>query len=235
MKTEMDLLQFDERQRLAWLLANRGTVIAVGMTWIGLIVWELTQDRVPLFMIAMVPVFALFRVGLFFYYCSASGEPVAPPRGGRLGDYLKAMGTLLLVLALFLPLYGYAGTGAESATDYRYAWDLVTDDWLLAIPLIFAVFWPIPIRLITRRTPTRRLAIVAQWAEPLLAATSILTILLIPQILFEARQVLWFLFVLDSARPQAGCYIAVAANGLYLVGWLSNVLRLSVVQPSPAD
>ena len=235
MRNEMDLLQFDERQRLAWLLANRGTVIAVGVTWIGLIVWELAQNRVPLFMIAMVPVFALSRVGLFFYYCSTTGEPGGPPRGSKLGDYLKTTGTLLLMLALFLPLYGFAGTGNGSETDYRYAWDLVLHyDWTLVFPLVFAFFWPLPIRFVSRRAPTRRLAILAQWAEPLLAATSILIILFIPQILWEARQVFWFVFMFDSAQPQAGSFVAVAGNGLYLVGWLASALRPWVLQPRDA-
>jgi len=68
MKNEMDALRMDERQRNAWLMANRWTVIAVGLTWIGMIVWELSQGRTPLFMIAMVPVFALFRFALFLYH-----------------------------------------------------------------------------------------------------------------------------------------------------------------------
>jgi hypothetical protein len=235
MRDEMDLLQFDERQRLAWLMANRGTVIAVGLAWIGLIVWELGQSRVPLFMIAMVPVFALCRVGLFFYYCSTSGDPGEPPRGNNLGKYLKTGGTLLLVLALFLPLYGYSASGAGSDTGTRYVWDLVLNDgWSLAIPLGFAFFWPFLARFLSRRSSSPRLAIFAQWAEPLLAATSILIILLLPQVLFEARRTLWFLFVLESARPQIGSYVAVAANGLYLVGWLASALRPWVLQPSDA-
>ena len=61
MTTEMDLMHMDERQRLAWLMANRGALIAVGATWIGLIVWELAQGRFPMFLITMVPVFALAR------------------------------------------------------------------------------------------------------------------------------------------------------------------------------
>ena len=160
MRNEMDLLQFDERQRLAWLLANRGTVIAVGVTWIGLIVWELAQNRVPLFMIAMVPVFALFRVGLFFYYCSTSGEQGRPLRGAKLGGYLKVTATLLLVLALFLPLYGFegssSGSGAGPETRLRYARDLVASDWMLAIPLCFAFLWPIPTQILSRRSTSKR-------------------------------------------------------------------------------
>jgi hypothetical protein len=71
MKNEMDALRMDERQRIAWLLANRGTVLAVGATWIGMIVWEITQGRVPVFLVVMVPVFALVRFGLYLYYSRA--------------------------------------------------------------------------------------------------------------------------------------------------------------------
>ena len=71
MPNEMDALRMDERQRNAWLMANRGTVFAVGIAWLGLIGWELAHGRTPLFLIAMVPVFALIRFGLFFYYSRA--------------------------------------------------------------------------------------------------------------------------------------------------------------------
>ena len=68
MKTEMDALRLDERQRVAWLMANRGTVFAVGATWLGMIAWEITHGRVPIFLIVMVPVFALVRFLLFLHY-----------------------------------------------------------------------------------------------------------------------------------------------------------------------
>jgi hypothetical protein len=68
MKNEMDLTRMDERQRNAWLLANRATLMIVGLTWLGMIGWELTQQRQPIFLMAMVPVFALVRYGLFRYY-----------------------------------------------------------------------------------------------------------------------------------------------------------------------
>ena len=71
MKTEMDALRMDERQRFAWLMANRGTLFAVGATWIGMIALELAQGRAPVFLIVMVPVFALVRFGLYFYYSRA--------------------------------------------------------------------------------------------------------------------------------------------------------------------
>ena len=71
MPSEMDALHMDERQRHAWLMANRGTVFAVGATWIGMILWEFFQGRMPLFLILMVPVFALVRLGLYLYYSRA--------------------------------------------------------------------------------------------------------------------------------------------------------------------
>jgi len=73
MRTEMDAMRMDERQRLAWLLANRATLMVVGLTWIALIVRELLQDRVPLFLIVMVPVFALIRFGCYRYYVRTRG------------------------------------------------------------------------------------------------------------------------------------------------------------------
>jgi len=68
MKNEMDLMGMDERQRLAWLLANRATLFVVGAVWLGMIAWELLRERVPLFLLAMVPVFALVRLGFYLYH-----------------------------------------------------------------------------------------------------------------------------------------------------------------------
>jgi hypothetical protein len=238
MKTEMDLLRFDERQRLAWLMANRGTVFAVGITWIGWIVYELTRGRVPLFMIGMVPVFALLRVALYFYYCSSAGESQERSRGARLGDWLKTVASWLLVLALFLPLYGFSDSGRVDGEalqrESRYVWELVLHhEWTLVFPLSFAFLWPLGLRIVERRASSPRIALLAHWAEPLLAAMSIVTLLLLSQVLFESRQVLWFTFVLESARPLAGCYLAVAANGLFVVGWLSSLLRADLLPASP--
>ena len=66
-KSEMDVMGMDERQRNAWLRANRATLIAVGLCWLGMIAWELSQQRTPVFLLAMVPVFAAIRFG--FYLC----------------------------------------------------------------------------------------------------------------------------------------------------------------------
>ncbi len=68
MKTEMDALRMDERQRLAWLRANRATLLAIAVAWFGMIVWDLVHDRVPLFLLVMVPVFALVRLAFYLYY-----------------------------------------------------------------------------------------------------------------------------------------------------------------------
>jgi hypothetical protein len=68
MKTEMDVMKLDERQRSAWFQANRVTLMLVGITWLGMICWELYQQRTPVFLIVMVPVFALLRFGFYRYY-----------------------------------------------------------------------------------------------------------------------------------------------------------------------
>ena len=64
----MDLLQMDERQRQSWLLANRATLIVVGICWLGMIGWEFIQHHTPYFLILMVPVFAAIRFVLYLYY-----------------------------------------------------------------------------------------------------------------------------------------------------------------------
>ena len=70
MKSEMDVMRMDERQRLHWLMANRALLLIVGLVWLGLIGWELAQGRRPLFLIIMVPVFALVRAVLYRYYAA---------------------------------------------------------------------------------------------------------------------------------------------------------------------
>lgn len=68
MKNEMDLLGMDARRRMAWLLANRATLMIVGLVWLGMIGAELGSGRTPLFLILMVPVFAVLRAGLYLLY-----------------------------------------------------------------------------------------------------------------------------------------------------------------------
>jgi hypothetical protein len=69
MKTEMDAMNMDERQKFHWLMANRVTLMIVGMVWIGMIVYHAVQDNVmPYFLIIMVPVMALIRFVVYKYY-----------------------------------------------------------------------------------------------------------------------------------------------------------------------
>jgi hypothetical protein len=64
----MDLMHMDERQRLHWLAANRATLMTVGVVWLLMIGWELLQQRFPMFLVVMVPVFAAIRLGFYRFY-----------------------------------------------------------------------------------------------------------------------------------------------------------------------
>ena len=68
MDTEMDITGMDERQRLAWLQANRITLMMVGLTWIGMILYELFNSGFPTFLVVMVPVFAFIRFLTYRFY-----------------------------------------------------------------------------------------------------------------------------------------------------------------------
>lgn len=68
MKTEMDALKMDERQRLCWLLANRATLIVVGILWLALIVRDLLNQRTPYELIVAVPLIAAVRFVIYKYY-----------------------------------------------------------------------------------------------------------------------------------------------------------------------
>ncbi|MBN1458627.1 MAG: hypothetical protein JXA57_03765 [Armatimonadetes bacterium] len=68
MTSEMDIMRMDERQRLHWLHANRATLIVVGVVWLLMIAFELSEGRTPGFLIVMVPIFAAIRFGFYYYY-----------------------------------------------------------------------------------------------------------------------------------------------------------------------
>jgi hypothetical protein len=61
MVSEMDILKMNDRQRIAWLQANRLTLMFVGLAWLGMIIWEFIQGNIPVFLLVMVPFFAIFR------------------------------------------------------------------------------------------------------------------------------------------------------------------------------
>jgi len=68
MRTEMDIMRMDERQRLHWLKANRATLMTVGVAWLLWIGWELLEGRKPWSLIAMVPIVAAVRLVYFWFY-----------------------------------------------------------------------------------------------------------------------------------------------------------------------
>jgi len=81
MKSEMDVMNMDERQRMAWLMANRATLIIVGVLWLGVIGLELLRGRTPIVMIVLVPVIALVRFIFYRRYVGAGRRPLrTPPR-----------------------------------------------------------------------------------------------------------------------------------------------------------
>ncbi len=76
MKSEMDALKMDERQRLNWLKANRATLMLVGIIWLGIIAYELARQGDPWFFVIMVPVIAALRFVFYRYYArSGSASP----------------------------------------------------------------------------------------------------------------------------------------------------------------
>ncbi|UCE23998.1 MAG: hypothetical protein JSU74_11975 [Candidatus Zixiibacteriota bacterium] len=68
MKSEMDLLGMNSHDRLHWLKANRITLMAVGLVWIGMIVQRVLTGSIPWFLIAMVFVFAGLRLVSYLLY-----------------------------------------------------------------------------------------------------------------------------------------------------------------------
>jgi len=68
MKSEMDLMKMDERQRLCWLQANRAIIFVIFIAWLGIIISEIVNHRIPYFMIIMIPVFAIIRYLFYIYF-----------------------------------------------------------------------------------------------------------------------------------------------------------------------
>jgi len=232
MKSEMVLMNMDERQRLAWFMANRGTLIGVGAVWIGMITWELTHNRMPTFLLAMVPVFALFRLGLFLFYSSNPFTGDGADRESRLVNSGKWAAGVLLVLASLLPIYSVPGLQGEEAR-VGYVWKLAGGNVLAMVFLAMIYLWPLLVLGLGRLGwPGRHkvLQILVQFAEPLLAAGSVIIILWIPQLIFETRTLFNFLIIPVTPQPEWGCYLGVAANGLYLISWMAGFLRPQTVQ-----
>jgi hypothetical protein len=224
MRNEMDLMNMDERQRLAWFMANRGTVIAVGAVWIAMIGWELTHARMPAFLMIMVPVFALFRAGLYRFYSSRPLARVESKRDPAFVRYGKAAAVLMLLVAACLPLFSFDGASQE-ASRTTYSWGLVRDDPLSLIPLAIVYLWPLFVFILARIKSQRMLQVVLQYMEPALAVASSIIVLWIPRLIFETKVLFSFIIVPVGPSPEWGCYLAVVANGLYTVSWLAGLLR----------
>jgi hypothetical protein len=229
MKSEMVLMNMDERQRLAWFMANRGTLIAVGTVWIGMIVWELTHNRMPGFLLAMVPVFALFRLGLYLFYSSRPFTSEGQDRESRLVHGGQVAAGALLVLAALLPIYSVPGFQGEE-TRFEYVWKLAGENVGGLILLAVIYLWPLLLFGLGRLSRNRVYRILIQFAAPLLAAASTIVILWIPQLLFESRVLFSFLIIPVNPIPEWGCYLGVTANGLYVISWMAGFLRPQTVQ-----
>jgi len=65
MKSEMDAMKMDERQRFCWYRANRALIFFIFIVWIFMIVSEFYNGRIPYFLLVMIPVFAAVR---FIFY-----------------------------------------------------------------------------------------------------------------------------------------------------------------------
>jgi hypothetical protein len=229
MKNEMDLMKMDERQRLAWFMANRGTLIAVGAVWLGMIGWELTHGRNPVFLLLMVPVFASLRGGLYFFYSSRPFVETGSRGELRCVRYGKVAASLLLAISLFLPIYSVGGMSPGEARS-SYAWDLVREEAGMLIPLALIYLWPLLIVGLSRLPSRGTFQVVLQFTEPVLAVASSIMVLWIPQLIFEAVNFMYVLILPVGAKAEWGCYLAVAANALYLVSWLAGMLRPWQVQ-----
>jgi hypothetical protein len=104
-------------------------------------------------------------------------------------------------------------------------WGLAKDDIAAVIPLAVTFLWPLVVLGLARLQSRRLLQAAIQFAEPVLAVASCIIILWIPQLIFETRTLFFVLVVPVRPEPELGCYLAVAANGLYLASWLAGLLR----------
>ncbi len=229
MKNEMNLMKMDELQRLAWFMAHRGTLITVGAVWIGMIGWELIHERVPTFLAIMVPVFAIIRAGLYFYYKSkpfVGGDSAGKTSFVRYG---KVAASILLLTATVLPIYSIEGLAGEEARS-TYVWGFVSNHAGAVIPLAIIYLWPLLVFGLSRLKSRWFFPALLHYTEPFLAVASSIMVLWIPQLIFETRILFYIVIIPVNPVPAWGCYLAVAGNGLYLVSWLAGHLRPWSVQ-----
>jgi hypothetical protein len=140
----------------------------------------------------------------------------------------KTAAAVLLVASVLLPIYS-VGDDVGEARRMTYAWELARGDLVAVFTLAIVYLWPVVIFGLSR-VRSRRLQILIQFAEPALAVTSSIIVLYLTQLIFESRRLFLFLLIPLNSHPQWGCYLAVAANGLYLASWLAGLLRPWAVQ-----
>ena len=102
---------------------------------------------------------------------------------------------------------------------------MIQDDPIAVIPLAVTYLWPFLIFALLRLKSKRVLSILVQYLEPLLVVVSSVIVLWIPQLILETVNLLFLLILPVNPVPGWGCYLAVAANGLYLVSWLAGLLQ----------
>jgi hypothetical protein len=141
---------------------------------------------------------------------------------------LEAAG--LLFLASLLPLYSFPGRSGGEPT-FGYAWPLALEEWGGGLLIVLAFLWPLPLLVLRRQVPGRRMRVALHALEPLMAAASGCLILLVSEAMMEFRQIFWVLFLPVSADASAGAYMALVANGLFLVAWLAETLRPLALRP----
>ena len=224
MRNEMSMMNMDERQRLAWFMANRGTIITVGAAWIGMIGWELFHERVPTFLLIMVPVFAIIRAGLYFFYKSQPFVESESVSKKSFVQYGKVAAALLLAIAMMLPIYNVQESFGQE-TRSTYVWNMIQDDSIAIIPLVIIYLWPLILFGLSRLKSRRLLLALVQYTEPFFAVLSSIILLWIPQLVFETT-ILFFIYIIPlNPVPGIGCYLAVFANGLYLVSLFAGLVR----------
>jgi hypothetical protein len=132
------------------------------------------------------------------------------------GRSLKLFGAAKLLLALFLPLTGLPEGLEKTPRFARHVW-LEAEGWELVLTLT-AHLWPFPILLLQGWLARRRFVtprVVVALVELWLVLSSAALIHITASFVLEMR---WIFPIF--ARFEAGYYVALAGNGLYLVGWV---------------
>jgi hypothetical protein len=138
---------------------------------------------------------------------------------------LRLFAGVLLATCLLLPLYSQ-GT-LDGSSDLSYSWTMISSDFSSIFLLALAYLWPVLILflLIGNTGIARRM--LATVLEPILLSLSVLFIVTTFttafswQPLFSARPGIG---VLVSGNPEAGSWLGLSADALYLLTWMGLLL-----------